>query len=70
MTLFVSVAVHSNTLSFSPTRTCVLGITEVAAVIGHRDVLGDPVFPTAFKHLAALLRQSAMGRCSQIEWLL
>jgi hypothetical protein len=41
-----------------------LGINEVAAVIDHRDVLGDPVFPAAFKHLAALLRQSAMGRSS------
>jgi len=47
-----------------------LGITEVAAVIGHRDVLGDPAFAAAFKQLVAVLRDSPLGRCSEIQWLL
>jgi DNA-binding transcriptional LysR family regulator len=47
-----------------------LGITDVAAVIGHRDVLGDPAFATAIKDLLAVLRATPLGRCSQIQWLL
>jgi len=47
-----------------------LGITEVAAVIGHRDVLSDPSFAAAFRLLADGLRSSPLGRCSEIQWLL
>lgn len=47
-----------------------LGITDVVAVIGHRDVLGDPAFATAFKVLMAALRASLLGCCKEIEWLL
>ena len=47
-----------------------LGITDAAAVIGHRDVLGDPAFAPALKDLLAVLRATPLGRCSQIQWLL
>jgi DNA-binding transcriptional LysR family regulator len=47
-----------------------LGISDVAAVIGHRDVIGDPAFAGPFKQLSALLRDSHLGRCSEIQWLL
>lgn len=47
-----------------------LGITDVAAVIGHRDVLEDPAFGAAFKRLTTVLRDSPLGRCNEIQWLL
>ncbi len=47
-----------------------LGISDVAAVVGHRDVLSDPSFATAFQTLLAALRTSPLGSCSQIQWLL
>ena len=47
-----------------------LGITDVVAAVGHRDVLGDPAFASSFKDLLTGLRASAIGSCSQIQWLL
>jgi len=47
-----------------------LGINDVAAVVGHRDVLADPAFASALKELLNGLRATALGRCSQIQWLL
>jgi hypothetical protein len=47
-----------------------LRITDVVAVVGHRDVLGDPSFATGLKELLVALRATAMGRCSEIQSLL
>lgn len=47
-----------------------LGITDVVAAVGHRDVLGDPAFANSFKDLLTGLRASVIGSCSQIQWLL
>jgi len=46
-----------------------LGIEEVMAVVGHRDAIADPCFVKAFQQLRDALRQSPMGRCSQVRWL-
>lgn len=46
-----------------------LGIEEVMAVVGHRDAIGDPCFVKAFQSLRAELRESPIGRCSQVRWL-
>ena len=46
-----------------------LGIKEVMAVIGHRDVIADPCFVRAFQLLKDALRSSPMGRCSHVRWL-
>jgi hypothetical protein len=47
-----------------------LGITDVVAVVGHRDVLGDPAFAKSFRDLLDGLRASPIGSCDQIQWLL
>lgn len=46
-----------------------LGIKEVMAMIGHRDVIADPCFVRAFQLLKDALRHSPMGRCSHVRWL-
>lgn len=46
-----------------------LGIQEVMAVVGHRDVIADPCFVSAFQALRDALRQSPLGRCSKVSWL-
>lgn len=46
-----------------------LGIQEVMAVVGHRDVIADPCFVSAFQALREALRQSPLGRCPQVSWL-
>lgn len=46
-----------------------LGIQEVMAVVGHRDVIADPSFVSAFQLLREALRQSPLGRCSGVTWL-
>jgi DNA-binding transcriptional LysR family regulator len=46
-----------------------LGIQEVMAVVGHRDVIADPCFVRAFQALRDALRQSPLGRCSKVSWL-
>jgi hypothetical protein len=45
-----------------------LGIQEVIAVVGHRDVIADPCFVKAFHALRDALRHSPLGRCSQVRW--
>jgi hypothetical protein len=47
-----------------------LGITEVAAVVGHRDVLADPSFGAAFRTLTELLQASPLAGCPGIQWLI
>jgi len=47
-----------------------LGIQEVMAVVGHRDVIADPAFAKSFQALRECLRQSPMGRCSKLQWLM
>lgn len=46
-----------------------LGIHEVMAVVGHRDVIADPCFVKAFHALRDALRHSPLARCSQARWL-
>ncbi len=46
-----------------------LGLQEVMAVVGHRDVIADPCFVMAFQALREALRQSPLGRCSKVNWL-
>ena len=46
-----------------------LGIHEVMAVVGHRDVIADACFVKAFHSLRDALRQSPMGSCSHTSWL-
>jgi hypothetical protein len=46
-----------------------LGLQDVMAVVGHRDVIADPCFVKAFHSLRDALRQSPIGRCSQVRWL-
>jgi DNA-binding transcriptional LysR family regulator len=46
-----------------------LGIQEVMAVVGHRDVIADPCFVKAFQALRDVLRQAPLGRCSKVSWL-
>ena len=46
-----------------------LGIQEVMALVGHRDVIADPSFAPAFHALRDALRQSPLGRCTQTRWL-
>lgn len=47
-----------------------LGIHEVMAVVGHRDAIADPCFVQPFRALRDALRESPIGRCSQVRWLL
>ena len=47
-----------------------LGIQDVIAVVGHRDAIADPSFVKAFHALRDALRQSPIGRCSHVRWLL
>ena len=46
-----------------------LGIYEVMAVVGHRDVIADACFVKAFHSLRDALRQSPIGSCSHTSWL-
>jgi DNA-binding transcriptional LysR family regulator len=46
-----------------------LGIHEVMAVVGHRDVIADACFVKAFHALRDAVRQSPIGRCSHTSWL-
>ena len=46
-----------------------LGIHEVMAVVGHRDVIADACFVKAFHALREALRQSPIGRCTHTSWL-
>jgi DNA-binding transcriptional LysR family regulator len=46
-----------------------LGIHEVMAVVGHRDVIADACFVKAFHALRDALRQSPIGRCTHTSWL-
>ena len=46
-----------------------LGINEVMAVVGHRDVIADACFVKAFHALRDALRQSPIGSCSHTSWL-
>lgn len=45
-----------------------LGITEVTAVVGHRDVIFDPCFASAFQQITELICASTVGRCREIQW--
>jgi DNA-binding transcriptional LysR family regulator len=46
-----------------------LGIKEVMSLLGHRDVIADPCFSKSFQLLRDALRNSPMGRCSNVCWL-
>lgn len=46
-----------------------LGVKEVMAVIGHRDVIADPAFVRSFQLIKDVLRNAPIGRCSTVEWL-
>lgn len=46
-----------------------LGIKEVMAVIGHRDVIADPCFIRSFQLLKDALRSSPMGQGTHVRWL-
>jgi hypothetical protein len=46
-----------------------LGIHEVMAVVGHRDVIADACFVKAFHALRDAVRQSPIGSCSHTSWL-
>jgi hypothetical protein len=46
-----------------------LGIHEVMALVGHRDVIADACFVKAFHALRDAVRQSPIGRCSHTSWL-
>jgi DNA-binding transcriptional LysR family regulator len=72
-----------NTLSYAPAHRLAeleqrwqllplpyeLDLTEVIAVIGHREVVGDPCFAFAFQQLSELLRASPLGHCRETEWV-
>jgi hypothetical protein len=46
-----------------------LGIHEVMAVVGHRDVIADACFVKAFHALRNAVRQSPIGLCSHTSSL-
>ncbi len=46
-----------------------LGIEEVGALIGHRDVLADASFPATLKRLLAGLKSSDLAGHAGLEWL-
>lgn len=46
-----------------------LGIQECIAVVGHRDVIADPCFPSMFRHCVKCLHASLNGNASAIHWL-
>lgn len=46
-----------------------LGIRECIALVGHRDVLGDPMFPALFKKCLNTLHSGLNGNGSAIQWL-
>jgi hypothetical protein len=46
-----------------------LGITEVGAVLGHREAIEDGCFHTHLKAMAALFRQSAAAGHGGLHWL-
>ena len=46
-----------------------LGIEEVGALIGHRDVLGDASFPATLKRLLAGLKSSGLAGHPGLKWL-
>lgn len=46
-----------------------LGLQEVIAVVGHRDVVADPAFVSSFQILREALRVSPMGRSPAVSWL-
>jgi hypothetical protein len=46
-----------------------LGIHEVMAVVGHRDVIADACFVKAFHALRDAVRQSPIVSCSHTSWL-
>jgi DNA-binding transcriptional LysR family regulator len=72
-----------NTLSYAPAHRLAeleqrweliplpyeLNITDVIAVISHRDVIGDPCFAFAFQQLSELLRASPLGHCRETQWV-
>ena len=47
-----------------------LGITEVAAVVGHRDVLADPCFSGILRQITELLQASPLAGCPGVQWLI
>jgi DNA-binding transcriptional LysR family regulator len=46
-----------------------LGLVDVGAVVGHRDVIADPCFKVAFEQWLALLKASPLAACPDLEWL-
>lgn len=46
-----------------------LGLADVGAVVGHRDVLMDPSFKVGMQQLQLHLKASAWASCPGLEWL-
>jgi hypothetical protein len=46
-----------------------LGLVDVLALVGHRDVLADASFAALGEALVAQLRSGPLGRCPGLEWL-
>lgn len=46
-----------------------LGLADVGALVGHRDVLMDPSFKVAMQQLLLLLKASPWAACPGLEWL-
>lgn len=46
-----------------------LGIHEVTALVGHRDVISDPCFAKTSDALCNSMHDSTIGRCSRTVWL-
>jgi hypothetical protein len=46
-----------------------LGLVDVLALVGHRDVLADASFAALGEALVAQLRAGPLGRCPGLEWL-
>jgi hypothetical protein len=46
-----------------------LGIRECIGLVGHRDVLADPHFPSTFNQCIGALRSALNGQGSGVQWL-
>lgn len=47
-----------------------LGITEVAAVVGRRDVFADPSFGGIWRQITDMLQASPLAGCPGVQWLI
>ena len=59
----------SNTYQLRPLRYS-LGVKECLAIVGHRDVIGDSLFPTTFNSMVKGLQQEINGSGHGVQWLL